>query len=481
MPAPPGPHLINNLHLARQLLADPRQPIAAYTRRYGPVWQSLIPAGGSARLVPLVWIMGREGNERILAPQYKDDFSWYEGYRFTMEPLFGRRILFLLDDDQASAKGDEHRQRLRLLVPAFHPRLDEDYCNIIQRIVKEHLDRLAIDTNRPVDIQDVIKRFTFHAVARLLVGAAAHELAELTELFEELGRGLYSVIHLPLPGLPFSRARRASDRLRRYLSNKLAACRRGEEAPPPMLAGLLSAASQAPSLISDDSIIAELIAFLYAGYDTTGSLLTSLIVALTAKENQPALGRLVGSLRGSFVYPKAEKVEKAGEPTDGAYLDAVITEGERLFPPLLFALRGVRRDIQYAGYDIKAGSKVTYSPYYTGRQPELFSDPLVFRPERFLQEDGSYRRPLPYTVLGFGGGHRMCIGKRLALLEMRLFLRNLFQRFDLTVAADAKEVLYFNPALQRKNGYPVYLNPVSSSRIPTARSTDQPHPGVLGP
>jgi cytochrome P450 len=429
--------------MASRFLGDPRGPIEECTRRYGPVWQSLIPGRGG--LVPLTWLMGRDGNERVLAPKYKDDFSWYEGYRFTMEPLFGRQILFLLDDEGEEAA---HRCRQRLLLPAFHPNLDGEYLAVMGRIIDEHLGELSRDRTSgadiDVDMQALIKRLTFHIIAKLLLGAQERDLDELTELFEELGRGLYSVIHLPIPGLPFQRARRARASLHRYLHEQLQACRGGAQTPPPMLAALLAAQRQDGERLPDESIISELVAFLYAGYDTSSSLLTSLVVALG--ENPPVYERLAAALR--------VKEDEAG----CAYLDAVILEAERLYPPLLFALRGVRRDFSYAGYDIKAGSKVTYSPYFTGRQPELFADPLAFAPERFLDANGAVRRPAPYTLVGFGGGHRMCIGKRLAGLQMRLLVKTLLRRFELHFSPQAEDGLYFNPALQRKHGYRVKLS-----------------------
>ena len=93
-------------------------------------------------------------------------------------------------------------------------------------------------------------------------------------------------------------------------------------------------------------------------------------------------------------------------------------ETERLEPPLAFAMRGATRDIEFGEHRIAAGSKVAYSPYYTGRMPQLFERAGEFLPERFM----GGKKPPPFSVLGFGGGHRSCIGKRFAMLEMRLII-----------------------------------------------------------
>lgn len=450
MREPPGPTQLQNLFLAPSLVRDPRKPIEEMTRRHGPVWQSVMP--DQKRLVPLVWLMGQAGSERVLAPPYQDDFTWYEGYRFTMEPLFGRDILFLLDDEPSGVPGRRegaHRARHRLLIPAFHPRLDDTYLREMDAIVGRHLGRLPIGSE--LDLQWEIKRITFHIVARLLFGADDADLPHLMHLFELVGLGLFSLVHVQLPGLPFTRARAARAELAAYLLQKIRAYRSGEGTPTAMLAQLLSAEDAAGERLADETLVAEMIAFLFAGYDTTSSMLTSLFVALG--DNPQVAARLTDALRAG--------AGSAALAPDCAYLDAVLLETERLYPPLLFAMRGVRRDFVFQGFRVARGTKVAYSPYYTGRQPELFPEPLRFRPERFLEpgEDGRpvVRRPPPYTVLGFGGGARTCIGKRFALLEMRLLVAALLTRFDLTAVPGQAEAVFFNPTLQRKNGYRVRL------------------------
>ncbi len=475
LPRPPGLSALGSLLFARRFVADPRGPISECTERFGPIWRSLVPAGGARRgLVPLTWLMGRAGNERILAPAYKDDFTWYDGYCFTMEPLFGRQILLLLDDEPTPAgqlrqpQSDAHRRRHRVIVPAFHPRLDRPYLAEISRIIDVHLSEVAASLGRSggrIDLQEVVRRVTFHVVASLVLGTPdadpAMPRSQLLHWFEELGLGLFSVVHLNLPGLPFHRATRARAVLASYLQSRLTGYRRGEGTPPPMLQNLLSAQAEEPSLLPDEAIISELISFLYAGYDTTASLLTSVVAALGSE------AAVYDRLRREL--PLGESLDPvSASPDSPPYLDALLYECERLYPPLHFLMRGVRHDIEYGGYLIPAGSKVAYSPYYTGRMAELFPEPLRLRPERFLNDDGSLRRPTPYTLLGFGGGHRMCIGKRLAGLELRLFLTQLLARFELhfpSLRAGGAEAdaFYFNPALQRRHGLWAELSPRRST------------------
>jgi cytochrome P450 len=170
-------------------------------------------------------------------------------------------------------------------------------------------------------------------------------------------------------------------------------------------------------------------------------MLTSVLLALS--ENPVVMMQLREELSSLDV----EGVLR-GQLPETPYLDAVLSETERLYPPLTFALRGAMRDLEVSGYSIRKGDCVTYSPYFTGRDPELYSDPLRFDPQRFYQ-----KKPRPYSLLGFGGGHRPCIGKRFALWEMRLFVATLLLRFDVQFGPQPSDAVYFNPTMQRRDGF----------------------------
>jgi len=437
MPLAPGPSQFQNLLLAPKILSDPRRPIMELTARHGRVWRSRVVAKSGLR--DLVWLLGVAHNERVLGPTFRDDFSWYEGYSFSMEPLFGPDILFLTDDQPELGHEGAHRRRHRLLIPAFAAKLDDQYLPAMAEVMTHYLDRLPQQTL--VDLAATVKQVTFHVVATLLFGAEASSLPQLLHWFEDVGLGLFSLVHLPIPGLPFHRARQARRKLAAYIQDRLTIYRRGEAELPIFLAQLLSAEGEEGERLSDESLVAELLAFLFAGYDTTASMLTSVLVALA--ENPLVLAQL-----GEELALLDDQQLRQGRLKETPYLDAVLSETERLYPPLTFAMRGVLRDIEVDGYTIRKGDRVAYSPYFTGRDPEAFADPLCFDPLRFHQ-----KKPRPYSLLGFGGGHRPCIGKRFALLEMRLFVATLLRRFDVKFGPQQSDKVFFNPTMQRSDGF----------------------------
>ena len=434
----PGPPFILALPSAVRLLRDPRALIDDYARRYGRVFRIWMP-GEAERLVPLVFLLGPEGNERILALPHKGDFSWYGGYRFTMEKTFGANILLLLDD---TPECPAHRDRHRALAPAFSPKLDGGYVEAIRGLVARRTARWP-DAG-VLDLQQELRHLAFHVVAELLLGANDEDIDRLSDRFEEIGLALYSVFRVDLPGFRFHRGLRARRAIVDYLERQVAKYR-ALGPPANMLGALMRSRDETGETLSDDTLIAEMVALLFAGHDTTSSMLTSFFVAACGRPE--ILHRLADEARGLSEWSWAKMQEE--EPL----LSAALDETERLLPPLIFNMRGVLREFEYQGHRLEAGWKVAYSAHYTGRMAELWERPDEFLPERFL--DGP--KPAPYALVGFGGGHRPCIGKRFAHLEMRVIINQLLRSFDLTALPDQGSAVFFNPALMRRDGFKVKI------------------------
>jgi cytochrome P450 len=432
-PRAPGPAKLLALPAARRLLVDPPGFLSDYAQKYGPVFRTYMPDRG--KLVDLVWLLGPAGNERVLAPPYREDFSWYEGYRFTMEPMFGGNNLILLDDAA-------HRQRHRVLVPAFHPRMDADYIAAVCDIVRRRF--AAWRKGETLDLAAEIKRISFHITAYLLFGSSDDEIPWLTELFDEIGLGLYSILRVALPGTRFYRGLKAQKKLSAYCQQRIADYRSRGELPANMLGSLLKSRDEEGKPLPDDTLVAEMLAFLFAGFDTTSSMYVSFWVEVGKRPDIYAAIEREARALPALTYQAMQEQRM---------LDAALLETERLHPSLLFCMRGARRDFEFGGYQIVAGSKVAYSPHYTGRLESIYSRPLEFYPERFV--DGW--KPPPYALCGFGGGYRACIGKRFANLEMRLLTNLILQQHTLRFLPGQSERMYYNPTPQRQDGYLVEL------------------------
>ncbi len=114
------------------------------------------------------------------------------------------------------------------------------------------------------------------------------------------------------------------------------------------------------------------------------------------------------------------------------YMDRVLNETLRLYPPIHIGNRIAAVDIDYQGYRIPAGTRVVYSIYLTHRHRGYWPEPERFDPDRFTVE--ARRDIAPYAFLPFGGGPRNCIGAAFAQVEAKVVLSRILQRFDLELA-----------------------------------------------
>jgi cytochrome P450 len=85
--------------------------------------------------------------------------------------------------------------------------------------------------------------------------------------------------------------------------------------------------------------------------------------------------------------------------------------------------RRLTRPMVLRDYEIPAGAMVSPSIYLTHRRPDLYPEPEVFRPERFLG-----KKTDPYTYFPFGGGPRRCLGAAFAMQEMKVVVGTVLHR-----------------------------------------------------
>ena len=114
------------------------------------------------------------------------------------------------------------------------------------------------------------------------------------------------------------------------------------------------------------------------------------------------------------------------------YTRMVFEEAIRLYPPAFSLIRVAAADDSIGPHHIPKGAMVTLSPWVTHRNPQLWPDPERFYPGRFLPE--AVRQRHKFAYFPFGGGPRVCIGNSFALMEGRLILAALAQRYRLRLA-----------------------------------------------
>ncbi|XP_077290796.1 cytochrome P450 315a1, mitochondrial-like [Arctopsyche grandis] len=111
----------------------------------------------------------------------------------------------------------------------------------------------------------------------------------------------------------------------------------------------------------------------------------------------------------------------------------IIKETMRLYPAAAFVARILPNDCELAGYNIPAGKAIILSIYSAGRNPEHFTEPLKFDPRRWYKNDepDSEKVMTPHASIPFAIGGRSCIGRKIAMLQMKEVLKKVVENFDL--------------------------------------------------
>lgn len=176
----------------------------------------------------------------------------------------------------------------------------------------------------------------------------------------------------------------------------------------------------------------QLFTFYFAGQDTTATTLLWVIYHLANHPEHQERAR-------EEVLIKWRKKEQISlDDIDGfEFLNAAIDESMRLTPTVYAMYRDVEQDTTLGRYKIKKNTLLTLSMYVTHRHPDLWDQPLEYRPERFLN-----RKSESYSFYPYGGGKRMCIGMHLARMEittvMALFITNF--KFKIKTGESIKQV-----------------------------------------
>ena len=322
----------------------------------------------------------------------------------------------------------EHR---RLAAPAFHhQRLEavgDEVRAAADAAITARLGPEFPDSGEIVDVAALTHRIGLDAVGRALFSADlsghAQQLLDATsdaaKLVVRLGRSILpTAAWTPTPtNLRLRRTRHRLDVIsseliaeRRARGKRLHTGSHGDD-----LLGLLL-----DSNLTDGEIRHELVTMVIAGHETVAAALAWTLMLLA--EHQPAQDKVRAELAG---HPGP--VPMLGHKEKLPWTRAVVDEALRLFPPAWALSRRSRQDDVIGGRPVPAGTLVIVSPWLVHRRPDLWPDPLAFRPERFLGGNGRS------GYLPFGQGPRLCIGREFALGEMVLVLSRLLSSYRIEV------------------------------------------------
>ncbi|XP_072169068.1 cytochrome P450 3A24-like [Diadema setosum] len=174
--------------------------------------------------------------------------------------------------------------------------------------------------------------------------------------------------------------------------------------------------------LTEKELIGQAMTFFTAGYETTNSLLDFVIYVLAMHpEIQEKLIREIDEMtpsRDSVGYTSTSTMR---------YLDQVVCETLRIYPPATILSRVCNETFTYNGITVEKGVRIFIPIYTIHHDEEYWPDPEKFDPSRFSKENKERRHPLAW--LPFGTGPRHCIGMRFALMVAKLGIVRVLQNY----------------------------------------------------
>jgi cytochrome P450 len=343
---------------------------------------------------------------------------------------------------------DAHLEQRKQMLPAFHGERMQRLLGLMEALTDREVASWPVD--EPLAVHPRLQRLTLEIILRTVFGL--DEGPRLERLRDRL-TAVLEWSESPISMLPVAQRRLSGrgrvgrfERDRAEVDAELFALireRRSDGAErDDVLAMLLEARHTDGTPMTDGEIRDELMTALVAGHETTASSLAFAFEQIA----------------------RAPHVQERLAAGDDAYREATINEVLRRRPVLPNpAPRLVMQPTEIGGWTYPAGVVLIASALLIHHDPAIYPDPYAFRPERFLDT-----KPGTYTWLPFGGGRRRCLGASFALLEMRVVLRAVAERFTIAPAGPA-------PLPTRRM---ITLTPGDGGTVRLARRVAAPEPTI---
>ncbi len=353
-------------------------------------------------------------------------------------PLLGPRSVMLLEEP-------EHVRRRKLMLPPFHGERMKGYSEMMAEVTRREVATWPI--GEPFELWPRMQEITLEAIMRVVFGPVETDrlrllrvrLRRLTNWMNDprrltllaaagparfAGNADYRVMMGPVEDSVLEEVRR------RQMTPD---CTDGSD----IAAMLAEARYEDGSPMTEQDLRDELVTLLTDG--PTSSLLSWAFERILRHPDQYARLRAeVNAARGDG-HREERGEEHSNEHGDGAhngqagqdsaYLDAVVKETMRLCPAAPIVVRKLLEPMVLGGYTIPAGATVAPCVHLVHRRPDIYPEPLCFRPERFLEQPAG-----TYTWIPFGGGVRRCLAAPYAQLLMKQVIGTVVREVDLRPA-----------------------------------------------
>lgn len=352
-----------------------------------------------------------------------------------------------------SANGDAWRRQRPMVMAGFDPGHIRSYFPALAKVTERFARRWerAAAAGEAIDLQADLMRYTVDATAGLAFGVDVNTLESEGEIIQQhldkVLPALFQRLMAPVPywkWLPNPRLQKHLDALHEAVTGFIAQARARMDADPGLrgrptnlIEAMIAARDNPGSGLTDSDVAGNVLTMLLAGEDTTANTLAWMVYLL--HRHPQAQARARAEVQGVKDYEQFSSLP---------YVDACINETMRLKPVAPIIILQPTKDTVVADIEVPKGTVIMCLMRAAPSDERRFPDAQTFMPERWLgQSAGSPKR----VAMPFGAGPRLCPGRYLALLEMKMVTAMLLNRFEVeSVAAkdggEAREHLAFTMA-----------------------------------
>jgi len=397
---------------------------------------------------PTLLLSDQAGIEKVLVKEHRN---------FIKNEVMWRQVRALFGTGLLTAEGELWQRQRKLAAPAFAGAQLIGYGPDIAKLAERTVG--AWEDGSEVDIHGRTMGLTLGIAAKAFFDSeVAEDIADVAEALDVLGRELTSRFKrpilipdsLPIPGnLRYIRAIRTVETIvHRMIAERR---RTGLEGRTDFLSRFMAARDESGKPMSDRQLRDEAVTLLLAGHETTALTLSWSLHLLGSHPDAQA--RLVAEIEQAL----GSRTVGTDDLPQLKFAESVVLETMRLYPPAWLMGRQSLGEFEIGGETFGRGTTVFIAPWVLHKDARYFDEPLAFRPERWL--DGTLSKSLPrFAYMPFGGGPRVCIGQRFAMMSATMMLATIIRSWQVTRLADRPVVPYPSITLRPEGGVWVRLS-----------------------
>ncbi|XP_017048297.1 cytochrome P450 4g1 [Drosophila ficusphila] len=491
IPSPPELPILGQAHVAAGLSnAEILAVGLGYLNKYGETMKAWL---GN---VLLVFLTNPSDIELILSGH--QHLTKAEEYRY-FKPWFGDGLLI--------SNGHHWRHHRKMIAPTFHQSILKSFVPTFVDHSKAVVDRMGLEAGKSFDVHDYMSQTTVDILLstamgvkklpegnksfeyaqavvdmcdiihkrqvkllyrldsiykftklrekgdrmmNIILGMTSKVVKDRKENFQEEARAIVEEISTPVSSAPASKKEGLRDDLDDIDENDVGAKRRLA-----LLDAMVEMAKNPDIEWNEKDIMDEVNTIMFEGHDTTSAGSSFALCMMGIHKDIQA--KVFAEQKAIFGDNMLRDCTFA-DTMEMKYLERVILETLRLYPPVPLIARRLDYDLKLASgpYTVPKGTTVIVLQYCVHRRPDIYPNPTKFDPDNFLPERMANRHY--YSFIPFSAGPRSCVGRKYAMLKLKVLLSTIVRNYIVhSTDTEADFKLQADIILKLENGFNVSL------------------------